>query len=84
MDFARSEAWCEENGGKREQFNAITAFIDNSNVYGSDDISAAKSRTLIDGKLKVSENNLLPVNDKGEHIAGDVRAREMPGKLFTQ
>jgi len=81
MDFSRSEAWCEDNEGKREQFNAITAYLDSSNVYGSDDVTAANLRTFINGKLKVSDNNLLPLNENGEHIAGDTRAREMMGKL---
>ena len=31
------------------------------------------------GKLKTGENNLLPKFDSGIAIAGDVRAREMPG-----
>ena len=35
----RSVPFCEErlSGAKREQFNDITAFVDASNVYGSDE-----------------------------------------------
>jgi len=36
MEFVRSEAFCDQECKVREQFNAITGFIDNSNVYGSD------------------------------------------------
>ena len=78
LEFSRSVAYCEENGGARQQLNGITSFIDASNVYGSDDDTAAALRSNVDGKMKVGENDLLPQVD-GVEIAGDVRALEMPG-----
>ncbi|MCB0514662.1 MAG: peroxidase family protein [Bacteroidetes bacterium] len=42
--------------------NNITAYLDASNVYGSDATRAAWLRTFQDGKLKTSEENLLPFN----------------------
>ncbi|HPK09948.1 MAG: T9SS type A sorting domain-containing protein [Saprospiraceae bacterium] len=46
----------------RQNLNSITAFIDASNVYGSRPEVANYLRTFTDGKLKVSEGNLLPWN----------------------
>lgn len=42
--------------------NDITAWIDGSNVYGSDTARALWLRTFTDGKLKTSTGNLLPFN----------------------
>lgn len=71
-----------------EQINEITAFIDASNVYGSDPERAEFLRDS-DGKLKVSEGNLLPYNDGTQEnaggpstnlfVAGDIRANENVG-----
>ena len=77
----------------REQINAITAFIDASNVYGSD---AGRTRALRandgTGRLKTSTGGLLPFNldrienDNGSSrqvqalfLAGDIRANEQVG-----
>ena len=46
----------------RQYINTISAFIDGSAVYGSDDQRADWLRTFEGGKLKVSEGNLLPWN----------------------
>lgn len=62
----------------RQQINQITAWIDGSNVYGSDDATAASLRTHVDGKLKMSPNDLLPLVN-GAFVAGDVRAMEQAG-----
>ena len=65
------------DGNPRQQINQITAFIDASNVYGSDDATAAALRDPGNlGKLKTSEGNLLPVIGGGFFMAGDIRANE--------
>jgi len=70
------------NGIPREQFNAITTWIDASNVYGSDIAHANNLRTFTDGKLKVSTatngEDILPIIN-GNFTAGDERALEQPG-----
>ena len=77
-------------GNPRQQLNEITAWIDASNVYGSDETRAAALRTLDDtGRLRTSAGDLLPFNDVGLpnaggtssnlFLAGDVRANEQSG-----
>ena len=46
----------------RQHINMVTSFIDGSAVYGSDKIRATWLRSFKNGKLKVSEGNLLPYN----------------------
>jgi hypothetical protein len=83
----------EEHDGVREQINAISAYIDGSQVYGSTDARAFALRRLDgSGKLKTSESDhgeLLPYNNGGFDnapasspnffLAGDVRANEQVG-----
>ena len=74
----------------RQQMNQITAWIDASNVYGSD-VERARALRRLDGsgKLKTSDGNLLPFNVDGLpnaggerpdlFLAGDIRANEQAG-----
>jgi len=64
--MARNEA-AEGTGlsvdNPRQHVNRITAFLDLSNVYGSDEYRATWLRTLEDGKLKTSKGGkMLPWN----------------------
>ena len=51
--MARSVPFCVPFRGVREQFNAITSFVDASNVYGSTEGTANKLRAHYKGQLKV-------------------------------
>jgi peroxidase len=79
-------------GNPRQQLNEITAFVDASNVYGSDEERASALRTNDGtGKLKTSAGELLPFNtfdpplpnaggtSPSLFVAGDVRANEQVG-----
>ena len=50
--YFRSYIFCPKSGKPREQINGITAFIDGSNIYGSDDETSVKLRAR--KKTKVS------------------------------
>ncbi len=63
IPFMRSEVFAGTGvNSPREQINLVTAWIDASNVYGSDDQRAKWLRTGKDGKMKMSAGNLLPYN----------------------
>lgn len=68
----------------REQLNRITAWIDASQVYGSDATTAASLRTFSGGRLATSEGDLLPTDDAGFFRAGDVRVNEQLGLIAMQ
>lgn len=63
----------------RQQINSITAWIDGSQVYGSDQETSDSLRSFSDGKLKTSDGDLLPVDEEGFFLAGDIRVNEQVG-----
>lgn len=80
------------SGNPRQQLNEITAYIDASNVYGSDVERARALRTNDgSGELLTSNGGMLPFNEDGLanaggtqrsfHLAGDIRANEHVGLL---
>ena len=83
----------ETVAGVRQQVNAITSWIDASQVYGSDETRAFALRALDgSGRLKVTVNeqhgDLLPFNTAGVpngppgdafFLAGDIRVNEQTG-----
>jgi len=82
-------------GNPRQQTNSLTAFIDGSQIYGSDAHRAAALRTFAGGLLRTSAGDLPPLNtgglanandahrvaDSALFLAGDVRANENPELL---
>ncbi len=61
--------------------NHITAWLDGSNIYGSDLERNDYLRKFEGGLLKVSEGDLLPFGD--EHISNANPSRQQPHHLFV-
>src|SRR3954471_11822440 len=66
--------------------NTVTGWLDGSQIYGSDAVTAASLRTA-DGHMKVSAGDNLPIvnSPRGDaYAAGDVRAQENPDLTALQ
>lgn len=63
----------------RQQMNAITAWMDASMIYGSDTATANALRTFSGGKLKMSANGMLPLNNSANFPNGTVTLANIPG-----
>ena len=48
----RSDIFCPRQGEPREQINGLTAFVDGSNIYGSDDETSIGLRTVRTVKVR--------------------------------
>jgi peroxidase len=94
--FTRSDSICADST-HREQFNIITAFVDGSNVYGSDQETSNKLRVLTDGLMKTNPGFTIQNLPTRQHcgfsspgsltpldlVAGDVRAIVQPTLAST-
>jgi peroxidase len=61
----------------RQQVNAVTSYMDLSQVYGSTDFIADALRTHSGGHLKTSPGNLLPYNNLSYFTQGQLDALNM-------
>ena len=82
----------------RQQVNAVTAFVDGSQVYGSSKARADALRAFTGGLMRMSAGSMLPFNtgglanandshvmsDSRLYLAGDVRANENPDLVSLQ
>ena len=89
--FTRSDHICDQNT-HFEQFNGLTAFVDGSNIYGSDEDTSQALRTLSSGLMKINSAFTVPnlptraqcgfaspgALTPDDLVAGDVRAITQP------
>ncbi|WP_442512001.1 peroxidase family protein [Novipirellula sp. SH528] len=67
-----------------EQVNSITAWIDGSQVYGSDQATNDLLREFSGGRMRITDEGLLPTDSDGNIQAGDIRAAENLGLTSMQ
>jgi hypothetical protein len=82
--IAFSRSVYDTDNDVRQQLNVITAFLDGSVIYGSDEATAASLREGEGGRLKTSDGDLLPLDDFGFFMAGDIRANENVALIAMQ
>ena len=61
-----------------EILNKVTAFIDHSIIYGSDDSDNRKVRSFVGGKLRLGKNDILPVDSSGKYTKISDRLTAVP------
>ncbi len=49
------------NGYQREQMNKISSYIDATDTYGNTQSRCQKLRSMVDGKLRLGDDGLIPV-----------------------
>lgn len=79
IPFTRSnfdESTGTDASNPRQQTTSITAWVDGSQIYGSDTETAAGLREFEGGRMLIGEDGLLPTDDNGSFLAGDIRADE--------
>lgn len=57
-----TDSTTEQNGLPDTFINTNTAWWDGSQIYGSDSATNAEIRSFVDGKLKISTDNRLPID----------------------
>lgn len=79
LNMVRSEA---SSGSKTVKYgeilNKVTAFLDHSMIYGSDEAENKKIRTFVGGKLNLGPNNLIPRDSNGKYTKISDRVTSVP------
>jgi hypothetical protein len=61
----------------RQQINAVTSYLDLSNIYGSTQVVADALRTFSGGRLKSSPGNMLPYDNLTYFTQAQINALDM-------